>query len=411
MTRKKITYILTAATAERNFIIDERIDPLIKEGFVFDIIFFDTNAKRKKIIIENRYKRWEIHPLPKLYFYPPSTAIISKKIYQIMKEKEKATDLFHIAAVDAIPAAGVYKKRGGKKPIISRLNSWGILCPTYEMFTKKGLCKSCNYFKRLGCIFLRTRNILEIIIAPIYALIFPFEKTRFLKYIDKPIAISKKTKESYITFYEKYDRSFKEKVIHIDNFIDDDFIQKSEKTHRKNHDNFNFIYIGRIQETKGIPLLLKAFSEEFGCNENVKLTIIGKGNLLRAMEKKYIKNTNIKFKGFVLHKNLAQEYKNADVFIHPAPVPDTFGRTILEAMHCEIPCIISNIWTPPDIAGKASLLFKINNKEELKKQMRIIYHDKILYKNLKQNTAKEARKYNKEKSNKKLIKIYKALTI
>ncbi|MFT4303766.1 MAG: glycosyltransferase family 4 protein [Candidatus Woesearchaeota archaeon] len=398
-----ITYIVPCSK-KRFFIHEERINPFLSE-FNFNIVVFDKEIKKLKIIKEKN-KSYYIYPLKKTYLNPPLSTLIGIKTCTIMNKFEKETDIFHIAGVDLITGAGMYKLSGGKKPVLARLNSYGLLSPDYSLFYNNKLYLKSSFKIRLNKINSKINNPLLKILSPIYALYFQFDKMYWMRYIEKFHAIDKSVKEYYSSFNNHQIKVPVNKIQVIPNFIDREFIKKS-KINIKKDKKFTFIYIGRITENKGIKILVKAFSEEFKNTKNIQLKIIGDGDL-----KKYVlknKTDNISFENFIDHNNIYKEYKKANVFIHPTLNPEPFGRTILEALYCDLPVICTDIGAPPNIVGKAGIKIKINSVKSLKKSLKNIYENKKLYNTLRNNCKKEREKYSQEKSDKMLSKLYKEI--
>lgn len=103
-----------------------------------------------------------------------------------------------------------------------------------------------------------------------------------------------------------------------------------------------FMTLGHLNLIKGIPLLLQAW-HELNVADNVKARLVIAGNMdsdVRAVIKEHLRYTdNIEVTGFV--ESALGMYKSADVFI-AASVSDNGPGTVIEAMACGLPVIISN---------------------------------------------------------------------
>lgn len=105
---------------------------------------------------------------------------------------------------------------------------------------------------------------------------------------------------------------------------------------RPDDETFRIAYVGRIEATKGIPLLLDAFSQLSPPNN--RLTLVG-GWSTRRMRKyvePWLKDERIRMAPGdplpTLHK--------ADVFVHPT-YEDGFGYAPMEALACGVPVIVT----------------------------------------------------------------------
>lgn len=98
------------------------------------------------------------------------------------------------------------------------------------------------------------------------------------------------------------------------------------------------------------------------------VNIVGNGpqreDLVRRVERNRISDS-IKFHGEIDHSRLPLFYRQSDLFVHPGRWPEPFGRTILEALQCECPPIVSDIGAPPWIIGEAGHTFERGNAADL----------------------------------------------
>jgi glycosyltransferase involved in cell wall biosynthesis len=118
-----------------------------------------------------------------------------------------------------------------------------------------------------------------------------------------------------------YDTSFK--------FYDACDIVREEKV---------LLFVGRVSKEKNI--------EEF-CKiniPNIKKIVVGNGPEKKKLSKKY---PDVKFAGYKFGTELAEYYKNADVFVFPSKT-DTYGIVILEAMACGTPVAAYDVTGPRD---------------------------------------------------------------
>lgn len=101
---------------------------------------------------------------------------------------------------------------------------------------------------------------------------------------------------------------------------------------------FTVLFVGRLIETKGIVLLLKAFET---VNLEVQLVVIGDGPLRDYVTTISNSSSNIKFLGRVENDKLIPFYSAADLVLVPSLVDEGFGFVIMEAIACGTPVIAS----------------------------------------------------------------------
>ena len=143
------------------------------------------------------------------------------------------------------------------------------------------------------------------------------------------------------------------------------------------------LYIGRLHKTKGIDLLVKAFSDISKESNNVKLLIVGPDDgyqsALEELTKTLKVDDNVLFTGFVTDDEKIAALVNADVFVTPSY--SGFPVTFLEACTCGTPIITTNNGDKLDwIHGKVgyvveydkgqlrTAIFTVLNDEELRRR-------------------------------------------
>jgi glycosyltransferase involved in cell wall biosynthesis len=98
---------------------------------------------------------------------------------------------------------------------------------------------------------------------------------------------------------------------------------------------FRIAYVGRVDATKGIPLLVEAFAELSA--DNAELHIVGgwsTGSMRRYMEAQMDQDPRIR----VAPGDPLPVLQQADVFVHPT-YEDGFGYAPTEALACGVPVI------------------------------------------------------------------------
>jgi spore coat protein SA len=117
------------------------------------------------------------------------------------------------------------------------------------------------------------------------------------------------------------------------------------------------IYAGRIQEHKGVNLLVDSFFR-LESKYNIKLLIIGgsefgygKVSPFELKLKKMIKkrNSNVIFTGFIDYEEINKIYSIGDFAVLPSLCEEAFGLTVLESIASGLPVIISNAGGMPEI--------------------------------------------------------------
>lgn len=103
----------------------------------------------------------------------------------------------------------------------------------------------------------------------------------------------------------------------------------------------NILFLGRIEERKGLIYLLKAYKilgEKF---KNIKIIIVGDGALkenCRQFAKDH-KLKNVIFEGEMPFQKVPSYFATADIFVSPAIFGESFGIVLLEAMASGCPVV------------------------------------------------------------------------
>ena len=143
-----------------------------------------------------------------------------------------------------------------------------------------------------------------------------------------------------------------------------------------------FIYVGSIQPRKNLQRLFKAFDQfkkQSGASH--KLVIAGQKYFWNKVMKDSLAaceyKNDIIFLGRVQEHDLHQLTASAFASVY-VPLFEGFGIPLLEAMHCEVPVIASNVSSLPEVAGDAALYCNPTEIAEIAGAMLKLYNDKKL---------------------------------
>ena len=169
-----------------------------------------------------------------------------------------------------------------------------------------------------------------------------------------------------------------------------------------------FLFLGRLDKTKGIECLCEAFSQFTSKFDEMRLRIAGSGPQEGYLREKYNRLTNIEFFGPVYGEQKEKLFKDSDVLISPSQAPESFGIVIIEAFAHGLPVIASDIGAYPEIIreGETGLLVKPGSEKSLFSAMEKINKEKDLFWAMSQNCFKESRKYTITKLIKDYLDLY-----
>lgn len=107
------------------------------------------------------------------------------------------------------------------------------------------------------------------------------------------------------------------------------------------HDSPTILFVGRLEERKGLLLLLQALLLLQKKHPGIRLLVVGEGEERKPCEafvKKH-KLQGVRFLGKQTDEELAATYRSADVFCSPALYGESFGIVLLEAMASGLPVV------------------------------------------------------------------------
>ena len=138
------------------------------------------------------------------------------------------------------------------------------------------------------------------------------------------------------------------------------------------------LFLGRINFKKGLDLLVPAFSQVLQQHPQARLAIVGPDNeghrskVRRWCGEQGIEN-KVFFVDYIGPEEVKQAYVDADVFVLPS-YTENFGMTVVEAMACGCPVVISdqvNIWREVQDAG-AGLVVRLDPREIANAMCRVL---------------------------------------
>lgn len=130
---------------------------------------------------------------------------------------------------------------------------------------------------------------------------------------------------------------------------------------RKKESNFKVIFIGSLNQRKGVTYLLDAMNQL----QNVELIIVTRGIYDESLIKNY--NFPIDVRVDIPHEKLQEALHEANCFVLPS-ILEGFGQVILEAMATGIPVIASENTAAVDIIenGKEGFVTSIRDVQAIK---------------------------------------------
>lgn len=129
----------------------------------------------------------------------------------------------------------------------------------------------------------------------------------------------------------------------------------------------NFLFVGQIEEHKGILFLLKTFLGALEIKPELKLTVVGDGALINEAKEIATNSSQIEFRGHLDNLAINTLMKENDYLIIPSLCYENAPMTIYEAKAAGLAVIASNLGGIPEIVSSNDKLFKAGSMADLKK--------------------------------------------
>lgn len=319
----------------------------------------------------------------------------NKHYYKEVKKivEENNIDLVHIHNFYPLLTPSIFKasKDGGAK-VVHTLHNYRLWCISGIFYRDGyGVCELCSKSKfSLEGIFSKCfrKSMIQSILAQLSFWYYRF--TKIFDNIDYFFVLTNFQKEKV-----KALGIDENKIILKSNSLAFNFdIQKEKK---------DYIYVGRLEESKGIFELLKVWDT---LDEKFILTMIGGGDIEYELREKYSKQ-NIIFKGKCSREETLLAISKSKYLIQPSIWYETFGLTIIEAMSCGVPVIGFDIGTRGDFIQESVNGF-LSNRDDLKDVIEKSF-DYEEYENLSKEAIETAKMYENEYVIEKQIEIYKRI--
>jgi glycosyltransferase involved in cell wall biosynthesis len=163
-----------------------------------------------------------------------------------------------------------------------------------------------------------------------------------------------------------------------------------------------FVFTGAVHPRKNIMNLLRAFTLfKKKQRSSMKLLIIGRYAWKSQAIKEMIENHP--FKEDVIHYNYMQVDELCKVIgaayaLTFVSLLEGFGIPALEAIQCNVPVIVADNSSLPEVAGNAGLYVDPNNVEDIADKLCLLYKNEHLRSQLIANCAQQAAKFSWNKS-------------
>jgi len=251
---------------------------------------------------------------------------------------EVRPEIVHVHNTFMVISPSIYSACSRRKiPVVQTLHNFRLLCPAGTLFRNGEICNDCTnqtllQSLRHGC-YRHSRTATAGVAA-----MLAFHRTlgTWSTHVSCFIALTQFARQKFI------DCGFpSEKVVVKPNFADPDPIARSGPGDCA-------VYIGRLTQDKGLPVLLKAWAL---LPEPYPLNIIGDGPERQPLEiiVRELNLSGVTFKGWLPRSEVVQTLKSARFSVVPSLWYEGFPMCIVEAFACGVPVLCSRLGGPKEI--------------------------------------------------------------
>lgn len=178
---------------------------------------------------------------------------------------------------------------------------------------------------------------------------------------------------------------------------------------RAPREGVEFLFVGRRDPYKNLPLLIRAFAAVKAQDLPARLRIVGADDPRYPEADRLARELGvhdaITWSGYVSDEGLLDAYQQTGVFVLPSNY-EGFGLPVLEAMACGTPVICSNRSSLPEVAGDAALMIDPDQPDTLIDAMTRVIKEPSLRDDLSRRGLARAAQFSWEKTARETIAVY-----
>jgi glycosyltransferase involved in cell wall biosynthesis len=298
--------------------------------------------------------------------------VVSKSIYSFEAQRnlerllaDVEIDFVHINVIHHYITPTILKLLKNKKiPIIWTLHEYTPICPDSIFFSHGKVCEKCYGGAFYHCITNKCKkgSVLASTVAALENYVHKY--LNYYDYVDYYICPSVFHYEKFKTF-----NFFKEKLVQLYHGYDYSEIDQAKKLSLPIDEKY-IVFVGRLEQIKGVKTLLKAMQY---CPD-ITLKIIGTGTQEAELKifKENHKLTNVKFLGKKSRQQTLQIINRSQFLVCPSECYEVLGFTVVEAMALGKTVVGAAIGGIPEmvIDNYTGLLFEPGNAIQLSENIR-----------------------------------------
>jgi len=301
----------------------------------------------------------------------PFTTVFSYKTYREIKKLiyGRGIDIVHCHNTFPLISPSVYyAARKCHIPVIQTIHNFRFLCPCGTFYHNGKICEDCvKYGLHCGVQNSCYRNS-KLETAVVANMLWVHRKLKTYKKIHYIFLTEFNRRKFESLLGKQADEEFKPNF----EFIDIQPVPYAQVDHNK------FVFVGRLDENKGIEFLLRVW----GKCKGKQLVIFGTGRLEKQVQKAALETPNIIFKGFQNHESVLKELRTAEAMIFPSECYEGFPMALIESFAVGTPVICTDLGNPTDIvrSARAGYCFRRGDEKDFCNKLHLVCGSPTLHK-------------------------------
>ena len=269
----------------------------------------------------------------------PVITVFNPRTYREIKEiiKKEQIHVVHVHnTLNLVSPSVYYAASSCKVPVVQTIHNFRMLCPAATLYRNGQICEECIE-KGLSCAVKhrcyrdsKLQTLACVITTKIHRFTGIYKKINYICLAD-----FNREKLLELNVCENKELIKPEKVFVKPNLT----FRQVQKMDVRTGDYY--LFAGRVEQIKGMELLLEAFATL----PKEQLWVAGTGTQLEYYKEEAAKRglDNVKFLGFVKKEQLQEMMAGAKALIVPSQWYETFGMTVVEAFSLGTPVIGGDI--------------------------------------------------------------------
>lgn len=180
-------------------------------------------------------------------------------------------------------------------------------------------------------------------------------------------------------------------------------LQKNNK-----HEVFSFLYVGQIEEHKGVKFLIETFLKYLEKQNHCELHVVGSGSSLSALQILAQHEKRIIFHGKVERERLPEFFASSDITVVPSLCYENSPTVIFESLSFGVPVLASHIEGIAELIreGENGMTFVAGNGTSLQEKLAWCTTHKNEIVQMGEYSKESISNFSKENYIEKLVEIY-----